>query len=142
MSAPSYGPDPYSQADPADPYPRGRVFAPPAYGQDVFRPRPKSKRVAVALLLLLGGLGCHNFYLGQVGRAIGHIVLSLLGAMFLFGTLGIMGWASLQDQDQLAIESVGLALILSGGAGVLLAMANGIWFIVEFIVILFDRQLR
>ena len=38
----------------------------------------KSKLVAGLLAIFLGGLGIHNFYLGENGKGIAHILLSIL----------------------------------------------------------------
>ena len=52
----------------------------------------KSKMVAGLLAIFLGGLGIHNFYLGENGKGIAHILLSILcGVGAIWGLIdGIM----------------------------------------------------
>jgi TM2 domain-containing membrane protein YozV len=62
-----------------------------------FESRKKSAGVAYLLLIFLGGLGAHRFYLGRTGSAIGQLVLFILGwatavivvGFFLLAALGI-----------------------------------------------------
>lgn len=58
---------------------------PPAPGQysggPVYYPGPpsgKSKVVAGILGILLGGFGVHNFYLGQTGKAVAQLLITVL----------------------------------------------------------------
>jgi len=41
--------------------------------------QPKSKMAAGLLGIFLGSLGIHNFYLGYTGKAIGQLLLTLVG---------------------------------------------------------------
>ncbi len=62
-----------------------------------FESRKKSTGVAYLLLIFLGGVGAHRFYLGRVGSACGQLALFVLGWMtavlvigfFLLGALGV-----------------------------------------------------
>ncbi len=54
--------------------------APPmAYAPAYAPASPKSRVVAAALAILLGGLGLHKFYLGRVGMGILYLVFSWTG---------------------------------------------------------------
>lgn len=48
----------------------------------------KSKTMALVLLLLFGGLGVHNFYLGHNGRGIVELSLTILGWLTLVFIIG------------------------------------------------------
>jgi TM2 domain-containing membrane protein YozV len=50
---------------------------------------PRDKIVAGVLALLLGPLGVHHFYLGNTGRGVLYLLVSLLSA----GTLALIVWA-------------------------------------------------
>lgn len=50
--------------------------------------KPKKKYVAVILGATLGGIGLHNFYLGNNSKAIAQLLIALVGSLF-FG-LGII----------------------------------------------------
>ena len=74
MSTPSpYGQPGYPDAGQQPGYPNAG-YGQPGYGTGV---APKSKVTAALLAFFLGGIGAHNFYLGQKGRAVGHIVLAV-----------------------------------------------------------------
>ncbi len=45
--------------------------------------KPKSKMAAGLLGIFLGTLGVHNFYLGNTGRAIAQLLISVLSCGFL-----------------------------------------------------------
>lgn len=52
---------------------------------------PKDKTVAGILAILLGGIGVHQFYLGNSGRGILYIVLAFVGVSPILGLIdGIM----------------------------------------------------
>lgn len=44
---------------------------------------PKSKIAAGILGILLGALGIHNFYLGNIGKGVAQLLISVLSAGFL-----------------------------------------------------------
>lgn len=50
----------------------------------------KSTAVAYILLIFLGGLGIHRFYLGRTGSASAMLVLWVLGIMTLFIGVGVI----------------------------------------------------
>jgi TM2 domain-containing membrane protein YozV len=50
--------------------------------------KPKKKYVAVILGATLGGIGLHNFYLGNSTKAVAQLLIALIGSLF-FG-LGII----------------------------------------------------
>jgi len=70
---------------PGGPPPAVHTTAPVFVGQQliVHTPPKKSAGVAYLFLLLLGGLGAHQFYLGKRGRAIFYLLT-------FFGVFGIM----------------------------------------------------
>lgn len=65
------------------------------YGQQLavtpqYATQQKSKAMALVLLLLFGGLGVHNFYLGHTSRGIAQLSLTILGwltAVFIIGAV-------------------------------------------------------
>lgn len=50
----------------------------PAYQQAGVYPEQKSKMAAGLLGIFLGALGIHNFYLGNTGRGVAQIIVSLV----------------------------------------------------------------
>lgn len=62
----------------------------PNTAQQTQNPNAKSKIAAGILAILLGWLGIYNFYLGYTGKAVGQLILGLLG----FLTFGITTWAA------------------------------------------------
>ena len=48
-------------------------------------PNAKSKIAAGILGILLGSLGVHNFYLGYTGKAVGQLLLTLVGWVICIG---------------------------------------------------------
>lgn len=52
-------------------------------------PNQKSKMVAGILGILLGSLGVHNFYLGNTGRGVAQLLLTLLGSLLTCGISAI-----------------------------------------------------
>ena len=64
---------PYQQVPPGyQQMPMGPAPIPPGYQQ-------KSKLAAGLLGIFLGSLGVHNFYLGYTGKAVGQLLLTLIG---------------------------------------------------------------
>ncbi|MBW3094910.1 TM2 domain-containing protein [Bifidobacterium sp. 64T4] len=53
--------------------------------QSVYAPGQKSKLAAGLLGIFLGSLGVHNFYLGNTGKAVAQLLLTLLGWIVLIG---------------------------------------------------------
>ncbi|WP_194949403.1 TM2 domain-containing protein [Actinomyces trachealis] len=122
---PTQQPAPYQQA--------GYAASPYAAGV-----APKSKTTAALLAFFLGGFGAHNFYRGQKGRGIGHIVLAAVG--FIIMIIAIVGAASQIDAagdiSDSAAASVGLGVMV----GYFFLIVNGIWAFVEFIMILMSND--
>ncbi len=57
-------------------------------------PNQKSKMAAGLLGIFLGWLGVHNFYLGYTGKAVGQLILSIVGILtscIFIGAFLIMG---------------------------------------------------
>ncbi|WP_244963344.1 TM2 domain-containing protein [Actinomyces trachealis] len=52
---------------------------------------PKSKVAAGVMALLIGSLGIHNFYLGNTGRGVAQLLISLLSCGILAGFVAIWG---------------------------------------------------
>lgn len=66
--------------------------------------KPKKKYVAVILAATLGVFGIHNFYLGNNGRGVAQILLTLLGSILLgLGLVACEIWV-LVETVQLLIE--------------------------------------
>ena len=96
-----YGPDPYGYGPgpvPRDPrygpgsyrYPPQPLYQyPPQYVPYRYLPRRKSRIAAGLLGIFLGCLGAHNFYLGNSGKAIAQLLITLLsvGALAPFSVL-------------------------------------------------------
>lgn len=53
----------------------------------------KSKIVAGLLAIFFGAFGVHNFYLGNTGKAVGQLLLTIFGAFVLVGPLISEIWA-------------------------------------------------
>ncbi len=88
-SNPYEGSQPYGGTQPGQPYqqPYGGQQAPyvqPPTGQ-------KSKIVAGILGILLGVFGVHNFYLGNTGKAVAQLLITVLSAGFLSWVSAIWG---------------------------------------------------
>lgn len=122
------GAGPYGQ--PASPYGAYGAGAGDIYGVYGYQAPTKSKAAAALLAFFLGGLGVHNFYLGQMGRGFGHLAL------------GVGGWAGLISagiaaSSNPASEDFFFTLLL---VFYMLPVANGIWAFVEFIIILIKPE--
>ena len=82
--APGYGQQPgYGQA-----YQQPNAYAQPQYTAAPYAAAPvgqssKSKLAAGLLGIFLGGLGVHNFYLGNTGKAVAQLLLTLVGWILL-----------------------------------------------------------
>lgn len=123
---PSQQPAPYQQA--------GYAASPYAAGV-----APKSKGTAALLAFFLGGFGVHNFYLGQKGRGIGHIVLAALGILVII--IAVISGLSSVDSTTAQISEEAAAGVGAGVLfGYLLLIANGIWAFVELIMILVSKD--
>lgn len=83
-AAGSYGQQPgYGQA-----YQQPNAYAQPQYTAAPYAAAPvgqssKSKLAAGLLGIFLGGLGVHNFYLGNTGKAVAQLLLTLVGWILL-----------------------------------------------------------
>ncbi|WP_420796174.1 TM2 domain-containing protein [Bifidobacterium merycicum] len=53
--------------------------------QVVYAPEQKSKLAAGLLGIFLGSLGVHNFYLGNTGKAVAQLLLTVLGCLVFIG---------------------------------------------------------
>lgn len=87
-------PQPAQPAQPAQPsYGQDAAQQPNAYAQPQYTAAPyaaapvgqssKSKLAAGLLGIFLGGLGVHNFYLGNTGKAVAQLLLTLVGWILL-----------------------------------------------------------
>ncbi|WEV64858.1 TM2 domain-containing protein [Bifidobacterium sp. ESL0732] len=66
-------------------YPQGGQPYAPQYGWTEPLPygyQPRNKMVAGLLGIFLGWLGVHNFYLGHYGKAVGQLLLTVIGSIF------------------------------------------------------------
>ena len=103
---PQYGQPQYGQpAQPAAGY--GQAYQQPtAYAQPQYTAAPyaaapvgqssKSKLAAGLLGIFLGGLGVHNFYLGNTGKAVAQLLLTLIGWIILIGPIISGIWALIE----------------------------------------------
>ena len=135
MSTPSpYSQPGYPDAGQQPGYPNAG-YGPPGYGTGV---APKSKVTAALLAFFLGQFGAHNFYLGQKGRAVGHIVLFVVGMLIVgFASVALFGSVDARGNvDNAAAAGSGII----GLIGYLVILANGIWTLVEFIMILVNKD--
>lgn len=71
--------------------PGGYYSQQPGYGYPPQVVSTKSKLAAGLLGIFLGALGVHNFYLGQTGKAIAQLLITLLSFGFLSWVSGIWG---------------------------------------------------
>ena len=53
----------------------------------------KSKLAAILLAFFLGGLGVHNFYLGNTNKAIAQLLLTVIGWIIIIGPIISGIWA-------------------------------------------------
>lgn len=94
---PSYG----QPATPAPAYGTAPVYTQPAYAQQPAYGQPvapagyaqKSKLAAGLLGIFLGCFGVHNFYLGNTGKAVAQLLLTVIGWILIIGpaVAGIWG---------------------------------------------------
>lgn len=56
----------------------------------------KSKLVAGLLAIFLGGLGIHNFYLGNTSKAVAQLCISLFGSCLIIGPAVTGVWALIE----------------------------------------------
>ena len=111
----------------------------PGYGAQQGRPGPggpvseKSMVVAAVLAFFLGGIGVHNFYLGQKQKGLIHIGMAVVALILL--VIGMIAFGSALDG--------GSGAALGGiiyGLGAVVSAGNGIWAFVEFILILIRKD--
>jgi TM2 domain-containing membrane protein YozV len=77
------------------PVPPPPQAAPQEQKQIVVVTQPKSMGVAYALLIFLGQLGLHRFYLGRVGSGIAQLLLGLVGWATVWVVIGFIPLAIL-----------------------------------------------
>ncbi|OZG62324.1 TM2 domain-containing protein [Bifidobacterium lemurum] len=87
----SYGQQPYTQYT-------GQPYGQQPYGQPYGQPYMpvyggRSKLAAGLLGIFLGSLGVHNFYLGNTGKAVAQLLLTLVGWIVIVGPLVSGIWA-------------------------------------------------
>ena len=90
---PNYGQPSYNQQGYAAPAYNQSAYAQPNYAQQPNYTQPaapagysqKSKLAAGLLGIFLGSLGVHNFYLGNTGKAIAQLLLTLIGWIIIIG---------------------------------------------------------
>lgn len=91
----------YNQQYAQQPYDQQR-YAQPQYGQPQYgQPMPvgqaqKSKIAAGLLGIFLGSLGVHNFYLGNTGKAVAQLLLTLIGWIIIVGPIISGIWALIE----------------------------------------------
>ena len=79
----TYGQQPGQQA--YDQYAYRQMPNPQPAPQVVYAPEQKSKLAAGLLGIFLGSLGVHNFYLGNTGKAVAQLLLTVLGCLVFIG---------------------------------------------------------
>ena len=82
---PAYGQPNYGQQGYAS-YNQSAYTQQPAYGQPVPMGYSQKSKLAAGLLgIFLGGFGVHNFYLGNTGKAVAQLLLTLIGWVIVIG---------------------------------------------------------
>lgn len=88
----AYGQPNYGQQGYA-PYNQSAYTQQPAYGQPVPMGYSQKSKVAAGLLaIFLGGFGVHNFYLGNTGKAVAQLLLTLIGWIIIIGPAAAGIW--------------------------------------------------
>lgn len=78
----------------------GYQQSPPAYTQArVSSPAPKERIVAGILALLVGGLGVHKFYLGNIGMGILYLVFCWTGIPGIIGFIEGIIYLTKTDEE-------------------------------------------
>ncbi len=91
----------YNQQYAQQPYDQ-QQYAQPQYSQQQYgQPMPvgqaqKSKIAAGLLGIFLGSLGVHNFYLGNTGKAVAQLLLTLIGWIIIVGPIISGIWALIE----------------------------------------------
>ena len=85
--------DPAAQAGYAQPGYDAGAYAAPGYpaGAGAYVADQKSKVAAGLLGIFLGGFGAHNFYLGNTGKAVAQLLITLLSLFLLSWISAIWG---------------------------------------------------
>lgn len=97
----------------------------------------KSCLAAVLFGIFLGRVGVHNFYLGQIGRGIVKIVLSILGIFFCSYSYLLLINSLIMNSypSSLLINSYPRGFFVLLVIGILLLGANAIWSFIEWVLI-------
>ena len=74
----------------------GVAFAAPAAAPAPVAGAGKSKVCAGLLAIFLGSLGVHNFYLGNTGKAVAQLLITLLGSCIVIGPAISGIWALIE----------------------------------------------
>ncbi len=97
-----YAQQPYDQQQYAQPQYSQQQYGQQQYGQQQYgQPMPvgqaqKSKIAAGLLGIFLGSLGVHNFYLGNTGKAVAQLLLTLIGWIIIVGPIISGIWALIE----------------------------------------------
>ena len=83
--------DPAAQAGYAQPGYDAGAYAAPGYPAGAYVADQKSKVAAGLLGIFLGGFGAHNFYLGNTGKAVAQLLITLLSLFLLSWISAIWG---------------------------------------------------
>lgn len=108
-AAPKYGPQ--SATPPTPLAPQAQHLAHQPQGQPMVPAQPKSMVAALILCFLFGGLGIHNFYLGQTSKGIWHLVLAVLTI------IPVLGWIVLAFHICLVIAQFIMIATSTGSYG-------------------------
>ncbi len=72
----------------------GNPYQPPYQQQQQYPPNAKSAYLAGLLAILVGTLGIHNFYLGNTGKAVAQLLISILTCGI--GAIAVEIWALIE----------------------------------------------
>lgn len=111
-AAPKYGPQSATPPTPlAQQAQQAQHLAHQPQGQPMVPAQPKSMVAALILCFLFGGLGIHNFYLGQTSKGIWHLVLAVLTI------IPVLGWIVLAFHICLVIAQFIMIATSTGSYG-------------------------
>lgn len=97
----------------------------------------KSRTAALLFGIFFGHLGVHNFYLGQIGRGVTKLVLSVCGiGGYVFAFFKLFFKVALTIEDETTPLTSGMPEMFAGAGFALILLAiTGIWAFVEWVII-------
>ncbi len=92
-----YAQQPYDQQQYAQPQYSQQQYGQQQYGQPMPVGQAQKSKIAAGLLgIFLGSLGVHNFYLGNTGKAVAQLLLTLIGWIIIVGPIISGIWALIE----------------------------------------------